>query len=100
MTVGRWHLYGEVIEGAGYSVQIMHGDAPAPYEPEPSVETLDLIGGAGSKLTLPLLGSWMHEPTLAEINAVLPPGIEPREQADDEDEYGNRQVLDDEDDDW
>lgn len=89
MTAGRWHLYGSVIEGGGYSMQVMFGNDDAePFEVPPTHHVQETLGG-GPPVELPWLGSWMRRPTIAEKNAVLPPGIEPETQADNEDEYGN-----------
>lgn len=88
-----WHLYGTVVEGAGYSAMVLLGDTVADVEPQ--IRSMDILG-AGPKITLPLLGSWDHRPTIVEKNAVLAPGMEPESQSDNCDEYGD--ILDDEDD--
>lgn len=92
MTKGRWHLWGTVVEGAGYSVKVMFGNDDAdPWEPEPTIKTTDILS-KGPEITLPLLGSWEWRPTIAQQNAVLAPGMEPDSQADDQDEYGDDRV--------
>jgi hypothetical protein len=96
----RWALWGTLVEGAGYSVQIMLGaDDAEPWTPEPTIKA-EAILREGPKLTLPLLGTWDKRPTIAEKNAVLPPGIDPDEQTEDEDEYGDVIDPDLEDGDW
>lgn len=103
MTAGGWwHLYGTVVEGAGYSYQVLlgesHVDEATQRAQHPTIPTRDLLAH-GPELTLPLLGSWDHRPTVAEQNAVLAPGMEPSTLADNVDEYGD--VVDDcDEDDW